>query len=351
MNKTLSILILALSWPLFAKCPSMPKLTVDKKIEFEHTPKGVRFVKLTGVDIILEKDQERFKVFFKCGHGERFADFSIPPNKPQGLIVWNKNRWKGICMAYGKLSNPSKWRLSNKTPYIYSRSKNGGTTGSIKKDERIFSYIREDGKSREKITLMIHKPEKQEKFPLNKSVKIHQGVLKPTSGKWDSSSIAGANPIKMGNEYWLYYRGSEYKNQMLSHIGLAKSSDGIVWEKYKKNPVFKRQNFSWDSQLLADPHVLKVKDGFWMFYSGHNRGSLLSTMEKDQIGLGKQIGLAFSKDGINWQRCFNKAFINKNLKSDNVFAMIKGQRLLVWFRTMNENHGFGGELWYHEYQL
>jgi predicted GH43/DUF377 family glycosyl hydrolase len=87
---------------------------------------------------------------------------------------------------------------------------------------------------------------------------------------------------------WFAYQALGYG--VTFNIGYAVSFDGIEWLVYAKNPVLRVGNpGSFDGAGLFDPFVIKVGNQYRMYYTGHN-GSLLQT------------GLAFSSDGIKWQK-------------------------------------------------
>jgi len=111
-------------------------------------------------------------------------------------------------------------------------------------------------------------------------------VLSPGSyGSWDETAVAAATVIKDGNGYKMYYHGwSDPEGPW--HIGLATSSDGIVWVKHP-NPVMYASS-GWEFQL-APSCVIKVDSIYYLYYLGRDLPQL-------------KIGLATSTDGINWNR-------------------------------------------------
>jgi len=103
-------------------------------------------------------------------------------------------------------------------------------------------------------------------------------VLTPTPGSFDSVSIGWASVVKVGGKYDMYYRGY---NGGENYIGLATSTDGIVWSKYSGNPVV------FTSQATT-PSVI-FRDGQWkMWFSIINSANVV------------RITYATSSDGMSW---------------------------------------------------
>lgn len=70
-------------------------------------------------------------------------------------------------------------------------------------------------------------------------------------------------------------------------ISYAESKDGINW-KHMDRPVLTRGS-GWDSYNVLYPYVLKIRDLYYMFYTGMTAGKC-------------SMGLAISRDGINWEK-------------------------------------------------
>jgi len=54
--------------------------------------------------------------------------------------------------------------------------------------------------------------------------------------------------------------------------GYAESSDGINWQRLDKNAGIDLSIEGWDSEMIAYPYVIKVKDRYVMFYNGNGFG-------------------------------------------------------------------------------
>ena len=136
-------------------------------------------------------------------------------------------------------------------------------------------------------------------------------IVNGPTGSWDSFRVNAPSVVRTDNSLLLYYSGVNGARE--ERIGLATSTDGVVWEKYNNpqttaaryalsDPVFER-GFSgfWDGIGVFQPHVETTDEGFMMLYAarepfdGTNPQGLLA------------YGLAASTDGINWDRLDNRS--------------------------------------------
>lgn len=94
-------------------------------------------------------------------------------------------------------------------------------------------------------------------------------------------------------KYWLYYTPYPYDEDelpflMRSNNGREFTEDGV------SNPLFKTgPRGSWDEHHLADIDVVMVKGSWYMYFVG------VHFEKRKKIG---QIGLATSKNGLNWKK-------------------------------------------------
>ncbi len=167
-------------------------------------------------------------------------------------------------------------------------------------------------------------------------------VVSPTE-PWADKAVIAPHVIAVGDELWMYYRGSRYGNQGLSDIGLQTSVDGITWTPHPDNPVFRRSDAGWDASLLADPHVWVHQDRFLMVYSGHDR-PFTPEQTFDEVGIGKQLGIAASWDGVHWEACSTAPVLVDGVKSDNAFVIDNGDGVFVYYRQTARADGRGGIL-------
>lgn len=121
-------------------------------------------------------------------------------------------------------------------------------------------------------------------------------------GDWDDEAVWGANVVKTDDGYLMVYGGDSKRHRSEPRaIGVATSDDGINWTKYDdpattenpyahSDPVLTRTVDTWEDANIGEPHVQVYGDGYIMLYG---------TVQTDNE---RAFGLAYSDDGIHWQR-------------------------------------------------
>jgi predicted GH43/DUF377 family glycosyl hydrolase len=108
-------------------------------------------------------------------------------------------------------------------------------------------------------------------------------------GSWDEIGVADPYVIERDGELYMYYLGMDRARRQ--RLGVARSSDGVVWEKLISNPIMELgASGAFDEVGLGEPAVWSSGGSYWMLYTGRARG------EKRRIGLAK------STEGISWTR-------------------------------------------------
>ncbi len=87
---------------------------------------------------------------------------------------------------------------------------------------------------------------------------------------WEKNCVEGASCIKKGKYLYMFYAGA-YNNEP-QQIGVARSRDGINWERKSDEPFLANgEEGSWNSAESGHPDVFKDKKGkYWLFYQGNN---------------------------------------------------------------------------------
>lgn len=106
-------------------------------------------------------------------------------------------------------------------------------------------------------------------------------VVRVSENKFHLYYCRGGRKMKNGKQAW------EFKAHM------ATSEDGVRWKKEPKPALPLGSQGSWDESSHAGPCVLKLEDGFHMWYLGSGK-------YKDKIAW--RIGHATSRDGLNWTK-------------------------------------------------
>ncbi|MFC6099183.1 family 43 glycosylhydrolase [Olivibacter domesticus] len=96
-----------------------------------------------------------------------------------------------------------------------------------------------------------------------------QPILKPEL-PWEGKCIEAASIIEKNGTLYMFYAGSY--NNAPQQIGLAKSLDGIHWERTAKTPFLPNGKVGeWNHSESGHPDIFKDKNGqYYLFYQGNN---------------------------------------------------------------------------------
>ncbi len=108
-------------------------------------------------------------------------------------------------------------------------------------------------------------------------------------GSFDERATADPYVIRAADYFYLFYLGQDRARRQ--RLGIARSADGVAWEKLRSNPILELgEPGSFDENGLGEPAVWTSGGSWWMLYTGRNHGEQ------------RRIGLARSPDGVHWQR-------------------------------------------------
>jgi len=121
-------------------------------------------------------------------------------------------------------------------------------------------------------------------------VKEPAPVLVPgPRGSWDERGVADPYVIRAGATLYMFYLGQDRAARQ--RLGLARSRDGVRWEKLRGNPILELGDpGAFDENGLGEPAVWQAKGFYWMLYTGRD------THEN------RRLGLARSTDGVVWHK-------------------------------------------------
>ena len=121
-------------------------------------------------------------------------------------------------------------------------------------------------------------------------------VLTPGDFWWDKDHVSRCCVVKSTNSYYyMYYAGHDHRTE---RIGVARSKDLFLWEKFVKEPVLHLgKKDEWDERHISDPRVLKVEKFYLMLYTGYDKKARGS------------IGIAYSTDLISWKKFLDNPLI------------------------------------------
>lgn len=107
-------------------------------------------------------------------------------------------------------------------------------------------------------------------------------LKKAPENLWEQHKVVAPCVIKEDGWYYMFYVGHLHEER--AQVGLARSRDGISgWERHPDNPLICPGREGWDRVAVYKPFVLRVKDGWLMWYNGADYNEPIWVLE--QIGL------------------------------------------------------------------
>ena len=155
-----------------------------------------------------------------------------------------------------------------------------------------------------------------------KFVKERETVLSPGPYRsWDERGVADPYVVRLGEFYYLYYTGLDRAHRQ--QLGLARSRDGVHWEKHAANPILELGTDALDEGGLGEPAVFEAGGVYWMLYTGRAWDEQ------------RRIGLARSEDGVAWKRVSGWVFAGREDWDRKVVCdptvLVDGDVIRVWF--------------------
>jgi predicted GH43/DUF377 family glycosyl hydrolase len=155
-----------------------------------------------------------------------------------------------------------------------------------------------------------------------RAVKERAPVLDPGPYmSWDERGAADPDVLRIGPDFYMYYLGQDRARRQ--RLGVARSADGIHWQKLRSNPILEAGGAgSFDENGLGEPAVWQARGFYWMLYTGRNAAE------------NRRLGLARSVDGVHWQKlpgvfAGTEAWDSKVMCDPSVLA--DGDTVRVWF--------------------
>ncbi|MCS7314571.1 MAG: hypothetical protein RMI94_12175 [Bryobacterales bacterium] len=142
-------------------------------------------------------------------------------------------------------------------------------------------------------------------------------------GSWDERAVADPYVFRVGDWFYMYYLGEDRARRQ--RLGVARSRDGIRWQKLRTNPVLELGEVgAFDEAGLGEPAVWASHGWYWMLYTGRDR------QER------RRIGLARSRDGVRWQRISPRPVFEAPAQWASAVicdpsVLVSGGELRVWF--------------------
>lgn len=143
-------------------------------------------------------------------------------------------------------------------------------------------------------------------------------------GSWDELAAADPYVIRHGDKLYMAYLGQDRAGRQ--RLGLARSRDGLVWEKSRGNPILDLgAEGMFDENGLGEPAIWRAHGRWWMLYTGRDRREL------------RRVGLAYSRDGVMWRRLTESHVLrpppwsSKVVCDTTVLVSPDGRTVRVWF--------------------
>jgi predicted GH43/DUF377 family glycosyl hydrolase len=138
---------------------------------------------------------------------------------------------------------------------------------------------------------------------------------------WDERGVADPYVIRTGGRFYMYYLGQDRARRQ--RLGVARSADGVRWEKLRGNPILELGAAgAFDENGLGEPAVWEYGGSYWMLYTGRDSGE------------NRRMGLARSTDGVLWKKLPEvfggaEAWDSKVVCDPSV--IVEGPEIRVWF--------------------
>ena len=108
---------------------------------------------------------------------------------------------------------------------------------------------------------------------------------------WDERVVADPYVIRIEPYFYMYYLGQDRAQPPRQRLGVARSRDGVHWEKLRSNPILDAgEPGAFDEIGVGEPAVWQYGGFYWMLYTGRDAREY------------RRLGLARSTDGVRWTK-------------------------------------------------
>lgn len=239
-------------------------------------------------------DASRGRPYSKDPSVVRFRDrylmyFSIPPKA-------GDTRWGQAVAASTDLIN---WQtVAELAPDGAHEAKGLCAGGAIVLNDRVHLFYQTYGNAR--LDTICHATSED---GLTFTRAATNPIFRPT-GDWNCGRAIDAEAVVVGDELFVYWatRDPEYKVQMLG-LHSAPLNDLTQWQQ-RCNASILKPELPWERSCIEAPAITKRGDTWVMFYAGGYNNEP------------QQIGVAFSKDAIKWERMSDQPFLANGRRGD-----------------------------------
>ncbi|HUB78067.1 MAG TPA: hypothetical protein VMB03_04675 [Bryobacteraceae bacterium] len=149
------------------------------------------------------------------------------------------------------------------------------------------------------------------------------GIVLPTGPymSWDEIGVSDPYVVRIDPYFYLYYTGLDRGRRQ--RLGVARSADGVHWEKLRTNPILAPGDpGSFDEKGLGEPAVWQWGGYYWMLDTGRDSAE------------NRRLGLARSLDGVHWTK-LPAVFAGAEAWDSKVICdptvLVDGGTIRVWF--------------------
>ncbi len=216
----------------------------------------------------------------------------------------------------------------------------------IQQDDNLFLYYWAGGK---KGNLILAAQCDWKEF--NKWKPINGIMLGPQNENYNIEGPSFPFVLKLDEKNWYMYFvawGKKHDFRIPNSTGLAISKDsGRTWRYYDKNPILVFDK-PWDKEGTGSVCIIRKGNEYWMYYTAISR--YYQKPQGVKSGHGEIIpeiciGLAFSKDGINWKKYDKPVLCPRKFDAEpyeyivsKPFVMKDGNIYRMWFNSFGHHY-------------
>ncbi len=222
-------------------------------------------------------------------NGEYLMYYSIPP------VVGKNDPMNGWAIGIAKSTNLVDWeRIGEILPMGDFDKKGLAAPCALVRDGKVHLFYQTYGNWRD--DAICHATSLDglhfEPNPTNP-------VFHPT-GDWNSGRAIDAEVVRFNDRYLLYFatRDTSMTIQMQGVAAAPVNTDFSRgdWTQLTNEPIM-APKYPWEGQCVEGASIIQKGDSLYMFYAGAYNNAP------------QQIGVATSKDGVQWRRMSNKPFL------------------------------------------
>jgi predicted GH43/DUF377 family glycosyl hydrolase len=278
-------------------------------------------------------------LFFLTGCG-RYADFTLPPlsgGDPQLTFTFEQQPVPVVSELPREALNPSVVRRGAALVDVYSVFDSGVWRTAV--DSHIVldpdphtwegSYIAANGSALSVDGQLWYWYEAGARGDHRIGLaRDFQKLANPVLGhgpyrSWDERVVADPYVIRIGPDFYMYYLGQDRAEPPRQRLGVARSRDGVHWEKLRSNPILDAgEPGAFDEVGVGEPAVWQFGGFYWMLFTGRDAKEY------------RRLGLARSTDGIAWTK-LPRVFAGTAAWDSKVICdptvLVENGEIHVWF--------------------